>query len=107
MHHFAVPVMSSKDENYRWDIGDLQDESYTGIAFPHLVDTNREEPEVAQQTPETQTTSPARNRNQPAPLFQTASANNEILEKSEPVQESIPAYSRFNKLQKKFVNKIM
>jgi len=99
INYFAVPVRSTNDENTRWDIGDMQVEADTGISVPHLEYTNREEPGVSQQTSDTQTTSPGSNINQQTHLFQTASANNENLEKSEPVQESTPANSRFNKLQ--------
>ena len=90
--------MSSNDENSLWDPGDFQDEAYPGILVI-LENTHREEPEVPLQTSDTQTRSPDRSRNQPTPLFQTASADNGNLEKSEPVQESSPAYSRFNKLR--------
>jgi len=56
--------------------------------FPHLEDTNREEPEVPRQNPGAQTTSPVSNINQQTPLVQTASADNKKL--SKPVQESRP-----------------
>ena len=111
INYFAVPVRNFNDENSLWELGDLPVEADTGISVPHLVDTHREEPGVPQQTPDAQTISTGSNRNQETHQFQTASANNENLEKSEPVQESSPPYSRFNKLQKfvnmfKFVNRI-